>query len=115
MESWDVPVPPGFAETDAGRLDAFLRARGVEIDGVQLAATKEGEVRRIVVIALADPAADVAAYVPTQSVDEQREAALRATLRSALQTIRAKAPSQRTPAESGLDALVRLLRGDRDG
>ncbi len=110
MDRYELTIPPGFVETNAGRLDAFLRARGVPISGVQMAASDDGTPLRIVVIAGRDPTADVAAYVPTATADEIKITAVQTYLRQRVQEITAKAPVNRTQAENDLLALCLLIR-----
>ena len=112
MPQFVIPAPPGFAETDAGRIQAYLANRGYAVDGVSTAADATGAVVSVTVWADRDPAAEFAAYTPTDTPDQAKQKQAIQAMRAALAAIRAKPQAQWTPTEQAIAAIVVYLRAD---
>jgi hypothetical protein len=113
MATHTIPVPPGFTETDAGRVESFLTARGVAVTGVAIRQDAERRPVAVIVEATTDPTAAVLAYVPTPTPAEAARAALEAELAAALAKVQAKAKDKRTDAELLAEAVARLIQAGR--
>jgi len=95
----------------AGRVERWLTNHGYTIGAGGVSVVDD----EVVVDADRDPAADVAAYEPTELAEEQGVTLATLSLRNAISDIRAKAPAQRSPAERAVLALTVILRELREG
>jgi putative intracellular protease/amidase len=110
MQTYIVTAPPGFTETDAGRIHAWLAAQGIAVQAVSVRQDAARRAVAIVVEADRDPTADLAAYVPTETPDQSQRTAAIAEAKAVVAAIRAKPAGTRTVAERGVLALAWLLR-----
>lgn len=107
-------LPAGWTETDAGRIHEWVAAQGINVQGVEIAATKDGELRRLVVTSDDDPTPLLASYVATPTARQRKEARAIQFLKNRIATIRAKPQNTWTVEEETLYSLYVLIRAQDD-